>query len=212
MLASYLTQKSAVCLFRGEWEEALDHARSCLDACRQTRARYQAIMSAALEGYAGWRLERNPEAVETLEGVARWFASGGSQQRTSLVHGWLAEIMAETGQPQLARHYAARALSRVRRAGDRLGEAMALRSVARLAAAEGKAGRASRYLALAYRAASIRGSLREEAHTFLCEAELALAAGDPRRARHLSAAAEQAFERLGLAGFADEARRLIPSR
>lgn len=209
LLASYLTQKSAVCLFRGEWEEALAHARRCLDACRLSRTRYQAIMSAALGAYAQWQLDRDPNAVETLVGAARWFASGGSEQRTSLLYGWLSDIMAEIGRPDLVRDYAARALIRVRRAGDRLGEAMAYRAVARLAAAEGNGPRAAFYLERAYRSAAARGSPREEAQTRLCEGELALATGNGVRAGQLIGAAEQAFQRMGITVFADRAKTLL---
>jgi tetratricopeptide (TPR) repeat protein len=209
MLASYLTQKSAVCLFRGDWREGLAHARHCLDASGQTRARYQAMMSNALGAYAQWQLDRDPRAVETLLGAARWFAAGASQQRTSLVHGWLADIMAETGRADLARHYAALAIARARRAGDRLGEAMAYRAVARLAARQGNAGRADRYLAAAYRSAAFRTSPREDAQTRLCEAELALAAGDRARAEPLLAAARSAFAAMDMPRFADQADALL---
>ncbi|HEU0099224.1 MAG TPA: AAA family ATPase [Allosphingosinicella sp.] len=213
LVASYLTQKSAVCLFRGEWHDAIGHARNCLEACGRTRARYQAMMSKALAAYGQWRLDRDPAAVETLLGAARWFASGASRQRTSLVDGWLAEIMAETGRVGPARHYAALAVARVRRAGDRLGEAMAYRAVARLAARQGDRRRMERYLAAAYRSAEVRGSAREEAQTRLCEAELALEAGETERAAPLLTAARAAFERMGMRYFTERAEALLaPSR
>jgi class 3 adenylate cyclase/tetratricopeptide (TPR) repeat protein len=209
MLASYLTQKSAVCLFRGEWREARAHARQCLDACERTRARYPAMMSNALGAYARWQIDRDPRAVETLLGAARWFASGASQQRTSLVHGWLADVMAETGRADLARHYAAQAIGRVRRTGDRLGEAMAYRAMARLVARQGDARRAGRYLDAAYRSAAIRASRREEAQTRLCAAELALLANDPARARPLLDAARAAFAAMDMSHFAERAEKLL---
>ena len=203
LVASYLTQKSAVSLFRGEWREAIAHARDCLEACGRTRARYQAMMSKALGAYGQWQLDRDPHAVETLLGAARWFDSGASRQRTSLVDGWHAEIMGETGRADLARHYAALAVARVRRAGDRLGEAMAYRAVARLAARGGDGRRAERYLAAAYRSAAIRGSPREEAQTRLCEAEIALAAGERGRAERPLAEARAAFDEMGMPYFAE---------
>jgi len=209
MLASYLTQKSAMCLFRGEWREGLEHARNCLEACGRTRARYQAVMSNALGAYAQWQLDRDPSAVETLIGAARWFASGASQQRTSLVHGWLADILAETGRADLARHYTALAIARVRRAGDRLGEAMAYRAVARLAARHGNARGADRYLAAAYLSAAVRGSPREEAQTQLCEAEIALAAGDRARAEALLTTAREALAAMNMSAFAQRAEAMI---
>lgn len=177
MLASYLTQKSAVCLFRNEWEAALGHAQLCLEACGRTRARYQTMMANALAAYAQWRLDGARASINVLIGAARWFASGASQQRTSLVYGWLAEIMAETGDAVLARHYAARAVDRVRRAGDRLGEAMAYRAVAKVAFEGGDRLTAARYLAASYHSAAVRGSTREEAATLACAVQLGLASG-----------------------------------
>jgi class 3 adenylate cyclase/tetratricopeptide (TPR) repeat protein len=209
LVASYLTQKSAVCLFRGEWEEALAYAHRCLDACRRSRTRYQAIMSAVLAACAQWQLDRDPNAVETLVGAARWFASGTSQQRTSLLYGWLAEIMVENDRRDLARHFAARAFARVRRAGDRLGEAMAYRALARLAAAEGDAPRAAYLLGRAYRSAAIRGSSREEAQTQFCEGELALAKSERAKAEQLIGAARLAFEAMDMSAFAERASRLL---
>jgi class 3 adenylate cyclase/tetratricopeptide (TPR) repeat protein len=206
MLASYLTQQSAVCLFRGEWQAAIDHARRCLEACGRARARYQAMMSKALGAYAQWQIDRDPEAVETLLGAARWFAAGASQQRTSLLHGWLAEIMVATGRADLARHFAARAIVRARRTGDRLGEAMAYRALARLAAERGDARRADRYLAAAYHSAAVRASPREEAQTRLCEAELAMAAGERDRAAPLLEAAHAAFVAMDMPLFAARAQ------
>ncbi|MET1110389.1 MAG: AAA family ATPase [Allosphingosinicella sp.] len=209
LVASYLTQKSAVCLFRGEWQEAIAHAANCLEACGRTRTRYQAMMSKALGAYGQWQIDRDPQAVETLLGAARWFESGASRQRTSLVDGWLAEIMAGTGRVDLARHYGALAVARVHRAGDRLGEAMAYRAVARLAAGRGDRRQMERYLAAAYRSAAIRGSPREEAQTQLCEAEFALEAGDSERAERLLAEARTAFERMGMPYFAEQAEALL---
>lgn len=209
MLASYLTQKSGVCLFRGEWAEALIAAQDCLAASERARTRYQAMMAKALGAYAQWQLDRDPAAVQTLVGAVRWFTAGASQQRTSLVYGWLADIMAESGRPDLARYYAARAIERVRRVGDRLGEAMAYRAVARVAAARGDGGRAGRYLAAACRSATIRGSPREQAQNRLCEAELALAAGDRARAGPMIEAARAAFAGMGMAFFADRAEAML---
>jgi class 3 adenylate cyclase/tetratricopeptide (TPR) repeat protein len=209
LLASYLTQKSAVCLFRGEWAEALALARRCLEACGRARARYQAMMSKALAAYAQWQIDRDPEAVETLVGAARWFGSGASQQRTSLLLGWLTEIMVETGRADFARHFAARAITRARRTGDRLGEAMTYRALARLAARRGDACSANRYLVAAYRSAAIRASPREEAQTRLCEAELAMAAGERDRAGPPLEAARAAFAAMDMPRFAEQARAML---
>lgn len=207
-LLAYLTQQSAACLFRGEWEAALAQARRCLAGCEQTRSRYHAMMANALGAYAQWQIDRDPGAVETLIGAVRWFESGRSRQRTSLIYGWLAEIMAGTGRGELARHYAACAIARAHGDGDRLGEAMAYRAAARLAS---QRDAAARYLAGAYRSAAVRGSLREEALTRLCEAELALRAGERARAGPLLARARAAFVEMGMARFVERAVAVMPT-
>jgi class 3 adenylate cyclase/tetratricopeptide (TPR) repeat protein len=207
-LASYYTQAAAVCLMRGQWARAVEQARLCLDACGRTHARYQAMMARALGAFGQWQIDRDSAAVDTLVRAAHWFAADASQQRTSLVYGWLAEIMEQTGQAETARHYAARTLLRVHRGGDRLGEAMAYRAMARLAASGGSRCAPDRYLAAAYRSAELRRSPRERAQTELCEAGLALAQDDRSRALPLLRQASATFEALGMQPFLKQARAL----
>jgi len=210
LLASYLTQISAVSLMRGQWAEALDQAQRCIAACGSTHARYQAMMANALGAYARWQIDRDSGAIATLEAAARWFASDASRQRTSLVYGWLSEIMQRTGAAQQARHYAALAIRRVRDGGDRLGEAMAYQAVARLAVQADDRHRPEHYLASAYRSATHRASPREYALAEYCEAELALLDGNEARAATLLGRAAEAFGAMGAPAFVMRARALMP--
>jgi class 3 adenylate cyclase/tetratricopeptide (TPR) repeat protein len=196
---SCLTQMAAVSLMQGRWDEALARALECAAACEGVHAPYQAMMAGALAAFARWQITGDPGASGCLVDAADWFAVDASQQRTSLVYGWLAEIMEATGEPVRARHYAARAIARVRKGGDRLGEAAAYRAIALLAERHADRSRADRYLARAYRSAAIRHSAREAAMTDQVGAQLAARRGDDDRAASLARGAATAFEAMGAA-------------
>lgn len=207
--ASCMTQMAAVSLMQGQWDEAFDRARRCAAACEDAHAPYQAMMAGALGAFASWQMARDPGAVRILIDAAHWFAIDGSQQRTSLVYGWLAEIMEATGETVDARHYAARTIARVRKGGDRLGEAAAYRAMALLAERCDDMRRADRYLARAYRSAAIRCSPRETAMTDHAGARLAAWRGDHDGAASLARGAAAAFETMGAAAFAASALALL---
>lgn len=213
MRGSYLTQVAAIALWRGEYDKAIQVAERGIRHAERTRTRYNAMMSRALGAQARWYRDRDPAAIDTLVRATSWFLSGASRQRTSILFGWLAHTMVESGQDENARLYAAHALRRARE-GDRLGEAMAYRAVARVAAAAGRRD-PERYLALADRAAHVRASPRELAHNLLCAALVAHARGDAGRAAATAAEAEAAFAALGLDHHRDRAaafRATISSR
>ncbi len=213
MLASCLTQRAAVALWRGEWLAAQDFAAECLANSKRTRARYQSMMSHALAAYGAWQVDRSEAAVATLEAAARWFlGQSNSKQRTSLVHGWLADIMAERGDRAAARHHSANTIQRVRHGGDRLGEGMAWRALARVEARMGNPARADHYAAMALRSANIRQSQREAAQAWLCMAGLAVARGDDEAASRHALAAQAAFQAMDMPVFAEQAARIVTNR
>jgi class 3 adenylate cyclase/tetratricopeptide (TPR) repeat protein len=131
MIASLTSYRGAIELWRGNWAAAQDLAAACVASCRNSGVRYQAMMSHAIAAYARWRATGDEAAIEAMLATGHWFATAGSRHRTGLLHGWLAVVMAERSDPAEARRHAARALGRVREGGDRLGEAMAWRAVAR---------------------------------------------------------------------------------
>lgn len=209
MRGSYYTQIAATALWQGEYDEAIDYAVRGVRLSQHTRTRYIAVMSGALGAYGRWCRDRDPAALSELLRAADWFRSGASQQRVSLCFGWLAEVLGASGRPGEARFYASQAFRRARK-GDRLGEAMAARAMAR-AAAQGHGNRsAGYYLSLARRSADARCSLHEHAQNLLCEAELALAVGDPARAAEASAAASERFAALNMAFHRRAADALTP--
>jgi class 3 adenylate cyclase/tetratricopeptide (TPR) repeat protein len=164
---SVVTQQAAVSLWRGDYLNARRYAEKGIEIGQKSRSRYYVMMSTALGAFARWKLSGDPDAVGELVKCAQWFVSGASRQRTSLCFGWLAEIMAAMGRTTETRYYTALALSRARH-GDRLGEAMACRAMAMIAANGHGRRAASHYLDLANRSASIRRSPRECALNKLC--------------------------------------------
>ena len=196
--ASVLDQRSAVCLWQGRMEDALRVAEEAERIAQRIASRYDLAMSRALAGYARWKMERAPAAAQMVVEATSWLEQGGRNQNISLNYGWLAEIMVERGQFRDARRYAARALLRARKR-DPMGEAMALRAVARTVAREGGRRTPAHYLARAMASARARNAPHEVAVTLLCEAELAFAAGEPEPARARLAEARRGFAALDMA-------------
>ncbi len=205
--ASVFDQRSATCLWQGRMEEALRFAEEGELIGERIRSRYDLAMSRALAGYARWKMERAPEALQMVVEATSWLEEGGHNQNISLNYGWLAEIMVESGRIPEARRYAARALRRARKR-DPMGEAMAMRAMARAAAREGWAKPPARYLERAMASARARSAPHDVAVTRLCAAELAFAAGDRKRARASLAEARRAFAALRMAWHDCEAASL----
>jgi class 3 adenylate cyclase len=207
VLGSLFCWQSAVFLWQGGWDDARLAAYEAQRVAEQVRSRYLFAMSRALAAYAGWVATRAPELLQAMLDATQWIEASGRLQYISLCHGWLADALVSRGRYAEARDRAARALRRGR-GGDRLGEAMACRAMAR-AAAKGIGRRPARhYLALAMDAARARGSPHEAAATLLCEAEIALGLGDRQRARALADEAESAFARMDMAWHLAEVARL----
>jgi class 3 adenylate cyclase/tetratricopeptide (TPR) repeat protein len=211
--ASVLDQRSAACLWQGRMEEALRFAEEGERLGERIRSRYDFAMSRALAAYARWKIDRSPAHVQQLLEATSWLEEGARNQNISLNYGWLAETLAELGRDREALRYAALARRRARR-HDPMGEAMALRAVARIAALEGRSPEP--WLERAFRSARARNAPHEVAVTHLCEAELARAAGEDDRARASLAQARQGFAALDMAWFDREAialsDRLGPDR
>ena len=162
-----------------------------------TRSRYYVMMSRALSAYASWQLDRQDRHIEELVKVGAWFQTGVSQHTVSVCYGWLADVMSRSGHVAETRLYASAAFQRARK-GDRLGEALASRSLARLAATGMGSRPPSHYLQRAYRCADARLSPRETAETRLCEAEIALSRGDAEGAAKLAQLAKAEFAKFGM--------------
>ncbi|GAO38096.1 hypothetical protein SCH01S_03_00710 [Sphingomonas changbaiensis NBRC 104936] len=196
--ASLWSNRSATCLWQGRDAEAFHYAQKAAEVAERARARYTYAMSRALAGYAQWVLTQDEEAVQSILDATGWlFEDRDGRQYTSFCHGWLAAAFVTLGRFDQARAHAARALERARML-DRVGETMALRAMARAAAAGHGNRAADHYLALARRSAQSRGSEHEAANNWLCEAQVRIATGDPEGAAIPLAQARAAFVRLGM--------------
>ena len=120
----------------------------------RVKSLYLLAMSIALSSFATWRLHLSPSSLDTIADATSWLeASNERAFFISLNYGWLAEGMAELERWDRARQFAGRALAGRSRRRDRLGEAMALRAVARAAAAGKAAGNPLDYIASALQSA-----------------------------------------------------------
>jgi hypothetical protein len=161
-------------------------------------------MSRALATYARWKIAPSADLVERLVQATGWLEQAGRNQNISLNYGWLAEMAADLGRSRDVWRYAARARRRARR-HDPMGEAMALRAVARIVARDGGRRAADHYLALAAASARRRNAPHEIAVTRLCETELALIGGEWTRASTSLAEARAGFRVMDMAWFEREA-------
>ncbi|MFN3861971.1 MAG: ATP-binding protein [Roseateles sp.] len=201
--ASMQGWRAAVLLWQGRWAEAREAADVAHRVGAQVRSMFTCAMGHAAGAYAAWMETQDPAARQHILDAVAWLAPRGGGLYSSLNHGWLADILATQGDAGAARHHVALALKRGRQ-HDWIGGAMAYRAAARLAARLGDVPRAQRYLALARRAGAQRNSAHEAAVTALLEAELRL--DDGWRAALERAYSE--FERMGMVGFSERARRL----
>lgn len=174
---SVLNQHAVVCLWEGRLERALRLADDGMRAAQLARSQYSVAMSRSICAYARWTIGRDADALPTLVETTSWLEAKRRGQFTSLNYGWLAEMMVADGRYREACRYAARALRRARKF-DRLGEAMALRAMARASAPRGWPRPPGHYLDRAAEAARARSSPHEEAANQQCREELAAVASD----------------------------------
>ena len=208
VLASVHGLRAAVLLWQGQWQAA---SHSAGEACRigaQVRSLFTLSMGQAAGAYARWMLDARPAAIEELQHATDWLVPRGVTLFSSFNHGWLADALACSGRQREARAHAAQALRRWRE-HDLLGVAMACRAMARLEAGQGHAIRTAGWLERARRVASARESAHEFALNQLCDAELALQAGESARAAPLARAALDAFAALSMDWHRERATRLL---
>jgi tetratricopeptide (TPR) repeat protein len=192
--ASILTWRSAVYLWQGRWRDALSQALAAQVIANRVKSLYLYSMGVTLAACANWRLDGSTAALDSLREATGWLEAQDKVLCISLNYGWLAHIMAATGQWQAARDFAARALARGRQ-HEKFGEAMTYRALAWASAKLHDHNRpASVYLDLAFRSARARDSVHEIAVTQLCAAEIAREFGERQKAKQ--------FVEQALAGFA----------
>ncbi len=199
---------SAVYMWQGRWEEALQIAEGSARIAEHVRSRQLLAMSRALGGYCTWTLTRDPAGLQSVREAISWIETRKGAFLTSLLYGWLVDGALATGDHAEARRQAARLFMRARQS-DRLGEAMGCRALARRAAMAGDHRRADHYLRLAMRAGGARESLHEIAVTQLYRAEITLERGEVGTARRLVEESRAEFERMGMRWHLTQAEGLL---
>ncbi|MHA6720340.1 ATP-binding protein [Sphingomonas sp. RS6] len=157
---SVRTQRAAVCLWQYRFEDALALAEQSAELSQLVGSRYSLAMSRAMTAYAQWAVDPAFDPAPVLNDTLNWLAQNGRHQFISLAYGWLADVSAAAGRIAETRHAAAGALRRGYRR-DRLGEAMALRALARIAPIGGTRRPAGHWLDRADRAAQERGAVHD---------------------------------------------------
>ena len=197
-MATWLANhRSASRLWQGRYDEALEDATLARNLAEGQKSRYHFAMAKALIYGAKLHKAYDHDTLENLIITTDWMTRSASQQFISLNYGWLTKILIEQGKIDQARHYAALSLLRARK-GDRLGEAMTYRALARLAFVGQTNHSVQHYLSKAYSSASQRGAHHEKAKTHFCEAEIALKIDDFKTARASLSHANKLFENLDM--------------
>jgi class 3 adenylate cyclase/tetratricopeptide (TPR) repeat protein len=185
-------------LLQGEWDAAVATVARARATAERVNGPYVFAMSRAISGYARWALERSPDALGDLLQAVKWMEGRGAQLFISFNYAYLADALTDAGELEQALYYAKRALARSEQL-DRLGEAMAHRTLARvLAQQESERTNARAHLENAMDAARARQSARDTAMGNLEIASLHAAWGDRPEAARAAADARVTFARLGM--------------
>ena len=153
---------SVAWIWQGRWAEAQRVATESVRIAENTRALLLLAVSRSTLGYARWRESGDADALQMLHDAVGWMAARNGQMFTSLHFGWLAEACVAVGRVAQARQLSAHVMRRARH-GERLGEAIACRALAREALGRGQETLAARWLHRAEASAAARGSAREAA-------------------------------------------------
>jgi tetratricopeptide (TPR) repeat protein len=206
---SVRTWEVSMLAWQQRWEDALEGVESTVELAHRLRAWLPLAIARAVGGYARWRLrlEPNPQAItEAIEAV-RWMENHQVHFYTPLYYGWLVEMAVDAGRIDEARRWAVEVLRRAR-TGERIGEAVVWRALARLARQQGDRPRAWRRLARAEISARTRQSSREAALNQLLKAQLLQDDMRPSESAQLHNAALEQMAAMGL-GHASHAGALV---
>jgi len=192
--------------WQGRWQEAERVAAESARIAENTQALLLLVVCRAAAGFARWARTGNAAGLQQLRDAVQWSEARHGQFYTSLYYGWLVEACAAEGDIVSARRYAAHVLRRARE-GERLGEAVTCRAMARVAAARNDFAVSQRWLWRAETSARLRGSPRETALNQTVRAELLYRQGDPETARRTMAEAAATLKALNMHWHAEQATR-----
>ena len=162
---------SVALIWQGHWQEAERLAVEGARVAENTRSLLMLANCRAASGFARWSATGDVDGLQQLRNAAEWMERRNFHFYTSVHYSWLVEAAAAEGDVQTARRYAAYVLGRARE-GERLGEAMACRALAKLATQRQDFGRSERWLVRAEMSASKRGSRRDAALNLAARGEL----------------------------------------
>lgn len=148
-------------MWQGNFQQAWDTWQWIIEHGNRMRSRYHIAKAKALLGISEFFLNGSPDSLEAVCRIAD-SKQLASQQRMSLVHGFLTECFAQIGDSTRSKKYATKTLRRSL-LGDRLGDAQAYRSLAQLAALGQMRKPVEYYADRAIAAASERASIRDQA-------------------------------------------------
>ncbi|MEO8905718.1 MAG: adenylate/guanylate cyclase domain-containing protein [Polyangiaceae bacterium] len=195
-------------LWQGAWQDALQTAARGRATGERVNGPYVLAMCEAIASYARWRLDRSPLALDGLTRAVEWLERRDINLYLSFCLGHLARAELEAGRVELASAHALRTLERAER-GDSLGQALAHRVLAIVAAQQGREAEAREHCEKALRSAEYRASAREIALTELTLGELEQGWGRTQQARELLETARARFEELLMPWHVAESVRLL---
>jgi tetratricopeptide (TPR) repeat protein len=196
-------------VWQGRWQEA---ERLAFEGARVAENRRSLLMLAAfraVSGFARWSATGDADGLQQLRDATEWMERRNFRFLTSVQYSWLVEAAAAEGDVDTARRYAAYVLGRARE-GERYGEAVACRSLAKLAARRQDFGRSQRWLQRAETSAGWRGSLRDAALNLALRGELLAQQGQGEAARRTVTEAATQLRALGMHWHAEQAIRSVP--
>jgi tetratricopeptide (TPR) repeat protein len=187
-------------LMQGKWKEALDSAMRAQATAERVNGPYVFAMSKTVSGYARFMLERAPDGISELLHAVRWMENRGARLFISFNHAYLSDALLAVGKTEQAADYARRVLDRAA-LKDRLGEAMAHRTLARIAQQGGREAEAHEHLDAAFASAHARGSVRELAMNELALGGFHAHRGERAEAERALEAAERGFSELAMTAY-----------
>lgn len=160
VVLSILSHRSAAEIWRGDFEQAGQYAKKVLSMTARMKSRYHFAMAKSLLNIASWLIEPEDKFVDELREMTSWMERHNLQQYISINYGYLSHMAQVSEDMKMCRKYASRAFRRAR-GGDRLGEAVAYRSLTRLFQHAGSSQKARAYFKRAQGSARLRSSARE---------------------------------------------------
>ncbi len=195
-------------VWQGRWEEAERVAAESARIAENQHALLLLVICRTAAGFARWARTGKTAGLQQLRDAVHWSEARHGEFYASLYYGWLVEACAAEGDIVGARRYAAHVLRRARE-GERLGEAVTCRAMARIAADLNYFAVSQRWLRRAETSARLRASPREAALNQIVRGELLYRQGDAELARQTVAEAAAKLQALSMHWHAEQATHVL---